>query len=141
MISIFGIASISVAVASVVFIMLHNRVINKRAPVDAGFAALEDLLRGRIEALLSTSEPGSGIHQLCGDVVDMELHEMIKALPEIDRAVELELHIDDDGNMAEIYEAIVALNLVVEEYNRYITGSLPVVFMAQILGITTEEQM
>jgi len=139
MISVFGIISVAVAVVSVVSIMLHNRVMKMRAPVDAYLAALEDLLRERIDTLLRESFADSELRRLCGNAVDLELNEMIKALPDIDRAASLDMHTAEQENAIAIRETTEALNQAIEEYNRYITGSLPVVLMAQALGLETED--
>ena len=135
MISIFGIVSVAVALTSVVILALHNRVMSKRAPVDEYFAALEALLRDKIEDLYQASQPDSRLHSLCGQYIDLDLNEIIKALPEIDRANFAEIIIEEQA----IHEAANALNQAIEAYNRFITGSLPVVLMAHILALTAEE--
>jgi len=141
MISIFGIISVVVAIISVAVIVLHNRVLNKRAPVDAYFSELEDLLRGRIEALLHAGPPDSELRRLCSHAVDLELSDMIKALPDIDRAC-LDLHIEDEPeNIQTVQDTIIALNQSIEVYNRFIAGSLPVVLMARVLALTIEESV
>jgi len=139
MISIFGIASVVVALASLAVILLHNRIMNKRAPVDAYFAELDDLLRDRIENLYHSSSPDTKLHDLCSQYMDSSLSDMITALTEIDRAVAAELHTEEHETAQTIYEAIAVLNQSIDEYNRYIAGSLPVALMAQVLGLAMVE--
>ena len=137
MISIFGVISVVIAILSVATIVLHNRVMGKRTPVDTHLAALEDLLRERIEILYQTSYPDSELYTLCTQCIDLDFNDIIKALPHIDRASFdcEEVHTD---NAKAISETTAALNHAIEEYNKYITGRFPAVFMASILGLTTE---
>jgi len=139
MISIFGIISVVIAVVSVTIIVLHNRLMLKRAPVDTYFTSLEDLIRERIENLYSQSHPDSELRAICAISVDFNLNGMIEALPDIDMASEKERAIDDKESCQIIRETTEALNQAIEGYNRLITGSLPMKLMAQILALTTEE--
>ena len=139
MISIFGIVSVVIALISVAIIVLHNRVMAKRTPVDTYLAELEDMLRDRIENLYHASHPDSELRDLCGQCVDLDLSNMLKALPDIDRACAAGSHIDEHAHPQGMGETIKALNQAIEEYNRFITGNLPVVLMAQALGLKVEE--
>jgi len=141
MISIFGVVSVIIAVVSVAIIVLHNRLMLKRTPVDAYFTALEDLIRDKIEDLYHTSPPESELRDLCSLYVDLDLDSMLKALPEISRACEsgLECNISGSDESAKaIQETTEALNLSIQEYNALITGSIPMKLMAQMLTLTTE---
>jgi len=163
MISIFGIISIAIAVLSVVAIVLHNRVMGKRTPVDTLSAELESLLRDRVEMLHQYSRPGSELRELCDMCIDLDLESMLKALPEIGRAFDDEREAGNliisepleeypeaamdnyvsmaklDNNTQAIQEATLSLNQAIDAYNDFITNRFPAVFMAQILGLNTEE--
>ena len=139
MISIFGIVSVVVALVSIAIIVLHNRVMIKRAPVDSYIVALEDLIRGRLESLYESSPHGSELQALCIQYMDLDLNSMVKALPEIDRAYEGDMYIDEHAINQAINETAQDLNQAIQEYNRFITGSLPVSLMAQVLALTTED--
>jgi len=138
MISIFGIVSVAVALICVAIIVLHNRVMNKRTPVDEHLAALEDLLREKIENLYNTSHADSELRVLCGQCVDLDLNSMLKALPDIDIVAD-DLQTNDYEANQKIQETIAGLNQVIDEYNRFIIRNLPVNLMAQALGLTAEE--
>ena len=136
MISIFGVVSVITAVTSITIIVLHNRLMLKRTPVDTYAAALEDLIRERIEGLYHTSPPESELHDLCSLYVDLGLNDMIMALPEIDRACESSLL--DDESASAIQETTEALNQAIQDYNNLITNNLPMKLLAQVLTLTTE---
>jgi len=139
MISVFGVVSVAVALISVAVIVLHNRVMSKRAPVDMYFAQLEVLLRDRIEMLYHASPPDSELRHLCNQSIDLDVNSIIKALPDIDRATAVELHIHEQENIQAIKESTEALNQAIEEYNRFIVSSFPIILMARVLGFADEE--
>jgi len=139
MISIFGIISIVVALLSVAVIILHNRVMAKRTPVDTYLADLENLIRERLNNLYNESHPGTELQALCGQYMDLDLNSMIKALPDIDRACEDEPDINEHEITLSISKTTETLNQAIEAYNSFITGSLPVKLMAFALTLTTEE--
>lgn len=130
--------SVAVALICVAIIVLHNRVMNKRTPVDEHLAALEDLLREKIENLYNTSHADSELRVLCGQCVDLDLNSMLKALPDIDIVAD-DLQTNDYEANQKIQETIAGLNQVIDEYNRFIIRNLPVNLMAQALGLTAEE--
>ena len=142
MISIFGIVSILIALLSIAAIVLHNQVMNKRAPVDTYLAELEDLLRDRIEILYHTSSQHTELHVLCDQYIDLDMPAMLKALPYIHRAAyDADLHTSTTitQNAEVIQETTAALNQAIEAYNGFITGRPPMAAMAFILGLTTED--
>ena len=163
MISIFGIVSIAIALISVAAIVLHNRVMGKRAPVDAHLTQLEDLLRDRMEMLYRYSRPGTQLYELCEQYIDLDLESILKALPDIGRAFdeawdtgnliiteplddEPEPQQDDyvtmaglESNAHAIQETTAALNQAIKNYNSFITDRPPEALMAKVLGLTTEE--
>ena len=155
MISMFGIISVVVALISIAIIVLHNRVMIKRAPVDTYSAALEDLLRQRIEVLIHACRIDTELYALCHKCVDLDLYAMAEALPDIDRACVMDLHEEDDDteeyapvdwewltdNSQAIEENAAALNQAIEEYNNLVTGSIAGRMMALILGMTAEEPL
>ncbi|MCL2405437.1 MAG: hypothetical protein FWC92_07820 [Defluviitaleaceae bacterium] len=143
MISIFGIISIVVALFSVAIIVLHNRLMAKRTPVDSYFTQLETLVRDRIEHLCHASTPDAELHTLCIQYVDMDIESMIRALPDIEHAHEANLQASDDAIPAihetiieTINETIEALNQAINEYNSLITGNILMRLMAQALALT-----
>jgi len=139
MISVFGIVSVAVALISVVIIILHNRVMSKRTPVDTYLTELEDLLREKIEILYHASLPGTELQVLCNQCIDLDLSSIINAMPDIDRASMADLHEYEHESNRAIQETTEALNQAIKAYNSFITGSLPVVLMSRILALTTEE--
>ena len=140
MISIFGIVSVVVALISVAIIVLHNQVMSKRTPVDTHLEALEDLLRQYVEELYHTCHPDSELFDLCSQCVDLDFDSIVKALPDISRASEIDLYIDGHENIQAIQDTAEALNLAIEEYNNFITGRLPGKLMALVLGLTAEDK-
>ena len=138
MISAFGIISIAIALASVTIIVLHNRLMLRRTPVDSYMAALEELLRESLERLFNASPPGSDLQNLCGNCMDLGLNDIIQALPDISRACTPGL-CDEQEKLHAIRETAEALNQAIRDYNSLITGSLPMKLMAQALSLTTEE--
>jgi len=138
MISVFGIISVAIAIISIVIILLHNRLMLKRSPIDTYLTMLEDIIRERIENLHCNSHPDSELQALCAISMDLDLSGMVEALPDIDRALDEEHAIDDNESRKTIHETIEALNQAIEEYNRLITGSLPMKLMAQALALTAE---
>ena len=166
MISIFGIISITVAILSIAAIVLHNRVMGKRAPVDTYLAKLEELAHDRIEMLYQYSRPGSELRELCDEYIDQDLESILKALPEIDRAFDDEKEagnlviseplVEDDpdtdadeyvtmagleSNANAIRETTVALNQAIEIYNDYITTRPLEKLMAMVLGLSVEDAL
>ena len=163
--SIFGFVSVLIAVISVAAIVLHNRVMGKRAPVDTHLARLEDLLRDRVEMIYRYSRPGSELRGLCDEYIDLDFESIIKTLPDIGRAFEDEKEagnliisepLDDDldpeaddyvtmagleSNAQAIIETTTTLNQAIESYNSFITGRPQEILMARVLGLTTKEPL
>ena len=155
MISIFGIISVLVAFFSIAAIVLHNRVMSKRTPVDTYLTQLEDLLRDRLVALYHLSPHDSELHDLCDQYMDLDLSAIAGALPDIHRASKADLHINAPEeweaqessdrletlaqNAEAIQETAAALNQAIQVYNGFITGRPPMAAMAYILGLTVEE--
>jgi len=136
MVSIFGVISIIIAVVCISIIVLHNRFMLKRTPVDNYFTALEDLIREKLEGLYHSSAPESKLRDLCSLYVDLDLDSMLKALPEISKACEPD--IQDDESAKAIHETAEALNQAIQDYNKLITGNIIMKLMAQALTLTTE---
>ena len=164
MISVFGIVSVVVALLSVAAIILHNRIMRKRTPVDTHFAELEELLRIRVEMLHDISTPGSSLQGLCDECVTLDVGSMLNALPYINTAFdcekEAEMPSHDESpeedeeedfasaditvatleeNTEAINAATEALNQAINDYNSYIASSRPVTIMALILGLKAEK--
>jgi len=138
MISIFGIISVIIALISVTVIVLHNRLMLKRSPVDSYLAELEDLVREKIESLYHESRPDSELRALCAQCIDLDLNGMMEALPEIEVAQAEELSPDENTGNHTISETVEALNQSIHKYNRLITGSSPMRLMARVLALTLE---
>jgi len=162
MISIFGIVSIVIALISVVAIVLHNRVMNKRTPVDTYLEELEVLLRDRVEMLHGSAAPGSRLRSLCDQCTYLDFESILEALPDVNEALDDAKEAGDliisgsfkddfeaaaaenitftaiDENAQKIQETITALNQSIENYNSFIASRLGVL-MAQILGLEAED--
>ena len=163
MISIFGIVSMITVLVSVAAIVLHNRIMGKRAPIDTQLAALEDLLRNRVEMLYHYSRPGTELHALCDLYMDLDLESILQALPDIGRAFDDAIEagnliirepLDDnptptsdnyvtmaklEDNAQAIQEATITINQAIKSYNNFITSRPLEMLMARILGLTVEE--
>jgi len=138
--SIFGLISLFIALVSVSVIVVHSRVMRKRAPVDIHFAALEELLRARIEMLYDTSPPDSQLNEICATCVDLDYDTMVGALPSITANMEDEPPSEDiEANSTEIQTTIEALNAAIETYNEAITKKPSAALMAMALGLKTLE--
>jgi len=81
--SIFGFMSLFVVVASVAVLVLHYRLMRRRAPVDVHFAHLEEQLRQWTENLYSISPAGSDLRILCDRCIDMDFAGLLLTAPEI----------------------------------------------------------
>ena len=165
MISIFGIISIMIVMISVAAMVIHNRVMKKRTPVDTHLAELEDLVRDRVEMLYRCSRPGSELRALCDQYIDLDFESIQKALPDIgmafDDAWEAGNLITDapfkedsasaadhnitiatlDNNAQAIQETTAALNQAIDSYNDFITNRPHDILMAHVLGLTTVEPL
>jgi len=136
--SVFGFVSLFIVVISVAVIILHYRLMRKRAPVDVHFDQLEELLRQWIENLYHISPVGSGLYNLCDQYIDLEFSDILSAMPEIHDFCEQEQQ-DSSTNIATINDTISALNRAISEYNAFIAKTPATVLMAHILGLKTME--
>jgi len=145
MISIFGITSIFIVIVSVAVIILHNRIMKRRTPVDTYLAELEELIRQRMEMLYSIAIPGSELHELCTHYIDLDFNSLLHAYPDITNAYD---HAEEkysttptalEENAEAMHTTTQALNKAIETYNNYITKSPTEAAMAKILGLKKEE--
>ena len=143
MISVFGVTSIFIVMVSVTVIILHNRIMKRRTPVDIYVAELEDLIRKRMEMLYEISIPGTKLHELCTYYIDLDFDTILNGLPEITHAY---THADEryetaptalDENTTTIQQTTNSLNHAVKDYNDFITKSPTEVMLAKILGLET----
>jgi len=133
--SAFGFVSLFIVVISVTVIILHYRLMRKRAPVDVHYDQLEELLRQWIENLYYESPVDSEIYNLCIQYIDLERDEILSAFPLIiEKAPPCE-----DTNAIAITETISTLNRAIEEYNTFIAKSPATVLMALVLGLKAVE--
>jgi len=133
--SVLGFVSLFIVVISVTIIILHYRLMRKRAPVDVHFDHLEELLRQWIEDLYSVSPIDSELYSLCGQCIDLGLAELLSTAPFIVQITQP----DTNTETAAITETISALNRAIMEYNAFISKSPVNVLMASILGLKTVE--
>ena len=145
MISMFGIVSIVIVLVSAAAIVLHNRIMKKRAPVDMYLEELEEQLRKRVEMLYHASPRDSDLYSLCDQCIDLDLSGLLNAMPDIDTALEDYPPTSDDEisaleeNTQAIQSTEQALNQAIESYNDFITRPIAGRFMALVLGFETEE--
>ncbi|MCL2360332.1 MAG: hypothetical protein FWC73_00800 [Defluviitaleaceae bacterium] len=137
--SIFGFVSLFIVVLSVAIIVLHYRVMKRRAPVDTYFTELENLLRQRIELLYAINPVE--LSDLYDQSITIELSSLLAAIAEID--VE---HKSLEENSAAIDETRESLSKAIGDYNTFIAAKPHTILMAKILGLaviedeTTEEE-
>jgi len=149
MVSIFGFVSLFITIVCVAAIVLHSKVMRRRAPVDTHMAQLEDLLRLRVEIMYNLSPVDSPLHELCAQCVDADFANIMATLPSITETYQQayrdatwdEIHNDLQENTESIEETITNLNQVIEKYNNYITANSSGMTMAWILGLSTEEPL
>ena len=145
MISIFGITSIFIAIISIAVIILHNRIMKRRTPVDIYMAELEELVRQRMEMLYKISTPGTDLNQLCANYIDLDFNAILDVLPDINDAFNIseEKHTTDttalDENADIINKTTDTLNQAIKYYNDYISKSPTEIAMAKILGLEEVE--
>jgi len=142
--SLFGFISLFIVVVSVAVIILHYRLMKRRAPVDVHFGQLEELLRHWLENLYQESPEGSELYYLCGQCIDLELNGLLSAAPQIVEAYNHAAYSetepqDQNAEIAAIRETIKALNLSIAAYNAFITKSPAAALMALVLGLKTVE--
>ena len=144
--SFIGVISIPIVLVSVAALMLHARVMRKRAPVDIYMAELEDQLRERLEMIYAISTPESMLHELCNGCIDLEFTHILKSMPDINDALEAERGFHEsqavhelDSNAETIRTTNQNLNQAVDEYNNFIQARLHDVLMARVLGLETVE--
>jgi len=138
--SIFGLISLFVALVSVSVIVVHSRIMRKRAPVDIHFATLEELLRVRIELLYNASPQDSELNEICATCVDLDYDTIVSVLPSIKANMEDEPPTEDmEANTTDINSTIEALNTAIETYNEAITKKSSAALMAMALGLETLE--
>ena len=144
--SFIGIISIPIVLASVAALVLHARVMRKRAPVDTQMEELEDQLRQRLEIIYTISAPGTVLYELCNGCIDLEFTRILESMPDINDALEAEKKQCEsqtvqelDSNADIIQTTIQNLNQAVDEYNNFIQARLPDVLMARVLGLENVE--
>ena len=163
MVSLFGFVSLFIALVCISAIVVHYRIMRRRAPVDLLIAELESLFRTRLEILYNLSAPQSLLRSLCDQYIDMDLSSLLDALPEIVEAFENssdsgEVFLEDakeesikadsedcarmealEANYKAVEDAIVALNKKIENYNNFITKGVSNILMAKVLGLSEED--
>ena len=145
MVSIFGVASIMVVIVSIVVIILHNRIMKRRAPVDIMFDELEELMRQRLEMMYEISVPGSELHELCHYYIDLDFDTVLSVYADICEAydnAEERYEVAPtamDENWAGIRLSTETLNKAIQEYNAFITKSPSEMMMARVLGLKAAE--
>lgn len=123
MISSFGAVSILIFLASVGVMILHFKVMRRRGAADEALAALDDLLRERLETLFETAAPE--IREKCQALAALETRELFDAIQKIENTPQ------------ETEKAIAAYNEKISEYNAYIE-KFPARAMAVVLGMKKE---
>jgi len=149
--SIFGFVSLFIVVVSVAVIVLHYRLMRRRAPVDFHFDRLEELLRQWIEDIYIISPAESDLHSLCDYSIDLESSDLLSIIPEIndaftqtqgDRVRQANPQDEPqppDQIKANINHTINALNQAIAEFNIFITKHPPAILMAKVLGLEAVE--
>ena len=147
MISLFGGISIAVAAVSVSVILLHNRVMKRRAPVDYYLYELEEALRQRADMLYDISAPDTELRKLLDIYIDQDFARLMLAMPDIESALTAETLPPEadaaqdvlDKTARAVEENMAALNKAIEAYNVFITTRPIEGLMAKVLGLTVEE--
>jgi len=140
--SLFGFVSLFIVVISIAAIVLHNRVMKRRAPVDVHLEELEELLRRRVEILYTLSQVDTKLRDLCIQCVDLDFETIANSIADINEAYNQEQSSDSqclEENWQKINDTTTALNNAIEAYNTFISKNPSGATMAQILGITKEE--
>jgi len=164
MVSLFGFVSLFIALVCISAIVVHYRIMRRRAPVDLLILELENLFRTRIEILYNLSTPHSLLRNLCDQYIDTNLASLLDALPDIIEAYENtsdteEVFLEDgeeessqinnedyeaytkalEENYNTTEDAIASLNKKIEDYNNFITKGVSNILMAKVLGLSEEE--
>ena len=146
MISLFGGISVAVAAVSVAIILLHNRVMSRRSPVDEYLYELEEALRQRADLLYDISAPDTELRALLDEYADRDFAHLLYAMPYIEDALAEENPETDaaaqdvlDKTARAVDENMAALDKAIEKYNAFITTRRIEGLMAKVLGLTVEE--
>jgi len=121
-------------------------VFSKHAKIIGGLAVLEDLVRERLDIFYKTAlaKPESELYRLCDKYIDKGLDDILKALPEIDRAYDESSINDDDqlieANHNEILQAIQGITAAADKYNRLITHTFYGRAVAKVFKLQLYEQ-
>ena len=144
--SFIGVISIPIVLVSVAVLVLHARVMRRRAPVDAYMAELEDQLRERLEIIYTIGPQNTVLHELCAGCIDLEFTDILKSMPDINYTLEAEIQSHESATVDEldssteiIHTTTQNLNHAIDEYNNFIQNRLPDVLMARVLGLETVE--
>ncbi|MCL2386988.1 MAG: hypothetical protein FWC89_05470 [Defluviitaleaceae bacterium] len=141
-ISIFGVVSFLILVVSVGALILHNKIITRRAAVDEALAAVDNLLHEQLETLYETAitHPDSqDFLELCEDYAALQTRELLIALPELQEEAAHFLPPPEDEKKEALTQAVKTLNTAIDIYNAFIT-KFPAQLMASILTLEQEHQ-
>jgi hypothetical protein len=137
MFSVFGIISIIVFLISVRFLVLHYQVMKKRGAADEKLAALDNLLRERLEIVYEQTEnlpDTQELRELCEIFSAYETKKLIKSINRLNKAIEIIPEESLAVNITETEQATDIFKQSAAEYNAYI-AAFPANFMAYILGL------
>jgi len=126
--SAFGFISLFVVVLCIAIIILHYRIMKKRAPVDVHFSELEELLRERVEILYKINP--TGLYELYNQSATLDLEGLLNTLASFE--VEHDSLTDNTEAITKIKEALAQ---AISDYNSFITANPHTSLMAKILGL------
>ena len=135
MISFLGIFAAIIFLASASALILHNKVLTRRGAVDDTLAALDAVLRERLDIIYENAvlQNAGEICALCESFFALETRRLLEAFGQI--------KMENAEVLAEIYaetdKAIAEFNAAVTEFNAYI-AKFPANAMAFILGLGKE---
>lgn len=138
MISMFGIVSIFIFLASLGVMVLYYKIMKRRGAVDEKLTALDNALRERLEIICENAELLPKACERCENFPALDTRALLKSFQE-DISIELIKNKALAANILETEQAVRAFNEKTIKYNTYIS-KFPVKIMAHILGLYEEEE-